>query len=98
MIRLVVDPAVLLVIMWIVARHNAELHFLTAFLVVVGVGVCSALLGALHPLVGLLGYIVILPLALVRLCCLSLKQAFIVTGLFAAWLISCEVIWVVLLR
>ena len=96
MVALVLHPAVLILIMWIVARHNAELSFLTALLVVIGVGVCSALLGALHPLAGLFGYVIILPLALVRFCYLNLKQALIVTGIFAAWLIAYEVIWEVL--
>ena len=98
MIGLVLHPAVLILIMWIVGRRNPELHFLTAFLVVVGVGVCSAVLSALHPLAGLIGYVVVLPLALVRFCYLNLKQSFIVTGIFAIWLIGWEVMWEVLLK
>jgi hypothetical protein len=87
MIGLVVHAVVLIVIMWLVARHSAELNFFTALLVTVGVGICSALLGAMHPFLGLVGFIAILPLGLVRFCSLTLKHASIVTGLFTVWLI-----------
>ena len=98
MIGLVLHPGVLIVIMWLVARHNAELNFLTAFLVIFGVSVCSALLGTLHPIAGLVGFIVLLPLALIRFCYLGLKQAFVVTGLFAGWLLAYELLWEMLLQ
>ncbi len=88
MLGLVLHPLALLLLMWIVARHDAEFSFFTTLLVVVGVGVCAAVLGILHPLLGLVGYIVLLPLALVRFCYLSLPQASIVTGLFLVWLIA----------
>jgi hypothetical protein len=92
MIGLVLHPAILIGIIWTVARYDAEINFLKALLVVIGVGLCSALLGTLHPLLGLLGYIVILPAALMRFCYLRLKQALIVTGIFVAWLIAYELI------
>jgi hypothetical protein len=98
MIGLVLQPIVLIVIMWIVARHDAELNFLTALLVVIGTGFCSAMLAALHPIAGLAGYVIILPLALVRFCYLSLKQAAIVTGIFAVWLVGWHVLWEVILK
>ena len=98
MIGLVVHPVVLIVIMWLVARHSAELNFFTALLVTIGVSVCSALLGALHPIIGLVGFIVILPFALVKFCYLTLKQAFIVTGIFTTWLIVYQLFWGMLLK
>ena len=66
---------------------------LGVFLVVVGVSICSAILGAWQPIAGLVGFIVILPIALFRFCYLTLKQAFIVTGIFALWLAGYELLW-----
>ena len=93
MIGLALNTAALLGIMWIVAKNNAEFSFFTTVLVIVGINICGALLGLIHPLAGLLAYFIILPLALVRFCYLSIKQGLIVAGIYFVWLIAFHVAW-----
>ena len=93
MIGLALNTAVLLVIMWIIAKNNAEFSFLTTVLVIVGINICGALLSLIHPLAGLLAYFIILPLALVRYCYLSIIQGLIVAVIYFVWLIAFHVAW-----
>lgn len=93
MIGLALNTAALLFIMWLVAKNNAEFSFLTAICVIVGINIFGALLSLIHPLAGLLAYFIILPLALVRFCYLSIKQGFIVAGIYFIWLIAFEIAW-----
>ena len=93
MIGLALNTVALLGIMWMVAKNNAEFSFLTTVLVIVGINICGALLGFIHPLAALLAYFIILPLALVRYCYLSIKQGFIVAIMYFVWLIAFHVAW-----
>lgn len=93
MIGLALNTAALLFIMWMVAKNNAEFSFLTTVLVIVGINICGALLSLIHPLAGLLAYFIILPLALVRFCCLSIKQGLVVAGIYFIWLIAFHMAW-----
>ena len=98
MLAFLVHPLVLIGFMWLVARHSADLDLLRAFLIVFGAGIFSWVLSSmLHPIAGTVGYIVVLPWALINYCELSLKEALIVTGLFMAWLIGWQVFWLLLL-
>ena len=93
MIGLALNTVALLGIMWIVAKNNAEFSFLTTVLVIVGINICGALLSLIHPLAGLVAYFIILPLALVRYCYLSIIQGLIVAVIYFVWLIAFHVAW-----
>ena len=85
MIGIFVNPVILCVLLYLVARHNAEYDFGTVFFVSLGVTISGFFAVAL---VGpILGGIVQLALAgylLVRFCYVTLKQTIIVLIAFVA--------------
>ena len=86
---LVLHPIVLCLLLWVIARKNANLEFANVFFI------CLAISGAsmfaelnLYPR---FGEVVFVPIAVVsifllmRYCYTNLIQAILVMGLFAAW-------------
>lgn len=89
MISLVLDPLVLLLLMWLFARHDADFSYLKVLLITFCVAIIASFLASFHPIIGSASYVVLIPFALHRFCYISLKQAFIITGIFMAW----QIIW-----
>ena len=82
MLFLVLDPLVLISIMYLVARHDADLQFIKLFLICL---VLSFLVQGSSLFVGafaLVIYVALLPVALVQFCCLRWKIAALVVGIF----------------
>jgi hypothetical protein len=98
MLSLILDPLVLMFIMYLVARHEADLEFpkifLICFLVSVVVFVVSLAIGPLAIIV----YALLLPWALFHFCCLRWKMAFLVFGIFFAYQILFKIVFGLLLR
>lgn len=92
MIGLVLNPVVLLILLWLVARHEAELEFSVIFLVSLGIGLGSMAIS--HVLAPYLGMFTLIPIAmlaiylLMRFCHTSLQRSAIVVGLFIAYQIG----------
>jgi hypothetical protein len=89
MIALLLNPLVLCLLVWVVARSSAEFDFPRMFFIAVGVGLLGAALGALVE--GYLVLLTLIPVAallvflLMKYCCLTLGQALVVTGLYFAY-------------
>jgi hypothetical protein len=89
MLGLLLNPLVLCVLVWIVARSTADISFVTMFFIALGVGIVGALLGFVLP--GFLGLLSIIPVGLLlvfllmKYCALTIQQALIVTGLYFAY-------------
>ncbi|MCI0684674.1 MAG: hypothetical protein L0Y71_21465 [Gemmataceae bacterium] len=87
MLGLFLNPLVLCVLVWLVARGTADIDFGKMFFIALGVGIVGTLaamfLGGGY--VGLLALIPILGLLLfllMKYCYLTLQQGLIVTGLY----------------
>ncbi len=86
MIGLFLDPAILCLLLYLFARHNAEFDFLRVFFITLGIGVGGAVIFmALAPSIGLLSLIPVFLLALfllMKFCYVSLKQGVIILSVF----------------
>src|SRR5262245_30653284 len=103
MLALVLNPAVLCVLVWLVARGTAEAEFGKMFFIALAVGLIGEIAGAafggwhvfllaLVPVLALLAYL------LMKYCSLTLQQALIVTGLYFAYQVGFMILMEVLLR
>jgi hypothetical protein len=93
MIALVLNPLVLIALMWLLARHEADMSYLKVFGIVFAISIIALLLALVHPLVGMLGYLILIPLALHRFCYVRLTRALAITGLFIVWQIVFRVVF-----
>src|SRR5215510_4118090 len=89
MLGLILNPLVLCLLVWIVARSTAEFDFGRMFFIALGVGLVGAALSWV--LGGYLGLLMLIPVGalliflLMKYCCLTIQQALIVTGLYFAY-------------
>ncbi|HCN77089.1 MAG TPA: hypothetical protein DIT13_07845 [Verrucomicrobiales bacterium] len=98
MLGLIVNTVALMAILWMLARHEADLSFGRTMLVVFGITFGCGLLGLLHPLAPLAAFAVVTPLALKFFFYLRTGPAFGATGLFLVWLVVWELLWAWLRR
>ena len=97
MLSLLISPFIVMLLLWLLARHEAELSYQIIFFVVAGVSVAAVLGGLASPWLALGIYIIGLPLAIARWCYVSLPKAALVTILFILIQVGVEVLWGVLL-
>jgi hypothetical protein len=103
MIALLLNPLVLLVLVWLVARDSAEIDFGRMFFIALGVGLAGFAVGmvvddgylALLATLPVLGLLVFL---LMKYCGVTLQQALVVTGLYFAYQIGFAVLMESLLK
>ena len=94
MLGLILNPLVLCLLVWIVARSTAEFDFGRMFFIALGVGLASAALNQMVAGHLYLQLLTLLPVAglliflLWKYCYLTLQQALIVTGLYFVYQIS----------
>ena len=93
MIGLLLNPLVLCVLLWLVARGSADIEYGRVFFISLGVSIVGVAIAALAgggfvALVALLPVLGLLAFLLMRYCCVSLQQALIVTGLYFAYQIA----------
>jgi hypothetical protein len=72
-------------LLWLFARHEAELSYLTIFLVITALSILVFLIGLQHPLIAFICYVVVLPIVITRFFYVSLPKASIITVLFLLW-------------
>lgn len=87
MLALILNPLVLCVLVWLVARGTAEIDFAKMFFIALGVGIVGALAvnyfgGGYFGLLALIPFLGILLFLLMKYCYLTLQQGLIVTGLY----------------
>ena len=85
MLALLINPLIVMFLLWLFARHEAELSYIRILLIMCVLTIVVLLIGVQHPLVALICYIVLLPVAITRFLYVSLPKAIIVTVLFLAW-------------
>lgn len=85
MLALLINPLIVMFLLWLFARHEAELSYVRIFLVISVLTIVVFLIGIQHPLVALVCYIVLLPIAITRFLYVTLPKAIIVTVLFLVW-------------
>jgi hypothetical protein len=77
---MLIEPLLLGLILFVVAREEARISFLWLFLIAVGVSVVAFAASRIHPALGMVAYVLLLPAALVRLVYVRWKIAWIATG------------------
>lgn len=92
MISLLLDPLILLLFMWLLARHEADFSYLKLLLITLCIALIANGLGMLNPWLGLISYIILIPLALHRFCYITLKSAVLITALFIVWQVAWHLI------
>lgn len=85
MLGLVINPLIIMFLLWLFARDEAELSYVNILLVTIALTMIALLIGFQYRFGGLLAYIALLPFALTRFCYVSLAKASIVTVLFLGW-------------
>jgi hypothetical protein len=93
MISLLLSPFLVMFLLWLFARHEAELNYFIIFYVVGGVSVLAFVLGLVSPWLGLAVLLLGLPFAIARWCYVSLPKAALVTFLYLATQIGLQVGW-----
>lgn len=93
MISLLLSPIIVMVLLWLLARHEAELSYYIIFFVVAGVSIAAFLAGLALPWLALGVYIGGLPLAIAKWCYVSLPKAVLVTFLFILVQVGFEILW-----
>jgi hypothetical protein len=71
-----------MVLLWLFARHEAELSYFIIFYVVAGITLLAFLASLFSIWAAIVIYIIGLPLAIARFCYISLPKALLVTLLF----------------
>lgn len=82
MLGLLLNPLILMLLMYWLARHEADLAFYKAFLICFLVSLVVFAAGLAIGSFSLLIYALLLPWALVQFCYLRWKTAFLVFGIF----------------
>jgi hypothetical protein len=85
MLALFINPLIVMFLLWLFARNEAELSYIRILLIMCVLTIVVFLIGVQHPLVALICYIVLLPIAITRFLYVSLPKAIIVTVLFLVW-------------
>jgi hypothetical protein len=85
MLALLINPLIVMFLLWLFARHEAELSYPTIFLVISGLTILVFLIGLYHPLIAFICYVFLLPIVITRFFYVSLPKASIITVLFLAW-------------
>ena len=98
MISLVLSPFIVMFMLWLVARHEADLSYTTIFYVVTGVSLLAFGASLASPWLALGIYLFGLPIAIARWCYVSLPKALLVTVLFIAAQVGFSTLWKVLLH
>ena len=100
MLILIVSPIVLCILLYAIARHNAEFNILTTFFVSVGIGIgcliANQVAGESLILVLLLD-LVVAGLLIWKFCYTTILQTVIVTTAFVAYLVFAPLLLGVLL-
>ena len=79
------DALIVMFLLWLFARHEAELSYARIFLVISALSILVFLIGLQHPLIAFIGYVVVLPIVITRFFYVSLPKASIITVLFLVW-------------
>ena len=85
MLALLINPLIVMFLLWLFARHEAELSYPIIFLVIGALTILVFLIGLQHPLIAFICYVVLLPIVITRFFYVSLPKASIITVLFLAW-------------
>jgi hypothetical protein len=89
LLSLFLHPVVLCILLWIVARKNANLEFATVFFICLAITIGSTIAAVkLYPDLGSLTFVPIAVASiflLMRFCYTSLVQSIIVLALFGGW-------------
>lgn len=85
MLALVINPLIIMFLLWLLARDEADLSYVNILLVTVALTIIALLIGFQYRFWGLFAYIALLPFALTRFCYVSFAKASIVTVLFLGW-------------
>ncbi|HEY6204782.1 MAG TPA: hypothetical protein VIW21_01310 [Chthoniobacterales bacterium] len=85
MVAIVINPLIIMFLLWLFARHEAERSYITVLLVTIGLTMLALLIGFQYRLLGFVVYLALLPFALTRFCYVSFPKASIVTVLFLGW-------------
>ncbi len=93
MISLVLSPFIVMFLLWLLARHEADLSYYTIFYVVTGVSFVSFLTGLASPWIALVVFLIGLPIAIARWCYVSLPKAVLVTILFLGVQLGFSILW-----
>lgn len=97
MLGLLISPFIVMFLLWLFARHEAELSYYIIFFVVAGVSVVASLFGFVSEWLAFAVYAVGLPLAISRWCYVSLPKAVLVTVIFIVIQVGIEFLWDILL-
>ena len=97
MLNLLLSPFIVMFLLWLLARHEAELSYYIIFFVVAGVSVAAFVGGSASPWLGLGIYLIGLPFAIARWCYVSLPKAALVTVLFIVFQIGFQIVLKLLL-
>ena len=82
MLGLLISPLIVMFLLWLLARNEAELSYYIIFFVVAGVSILAFLATFASPWLGIAVYLIGLPFAIARFCYVSLPKAAVVTILF----------------
>ena len=82
MLGLLISPLIVMFLLWLLARNEAELLYYIIFFVVAGVSIQAFLATFASPWLGIAVYLIGLPFAIARFCYVSLPKAAVVTILF----------------
>jgi hypothetical protein len=85
MLALFINPLIVMFLLWLFARHEAELSYVTIFLVITALTIVVFLIGLQHPLIAFICYVVLLPIVITRFFYVNLAKASIITVLFLVW-------------
>jgi len=103
MLFLFLNPAILCVLVWLVARGSTDIEFGKMFFIALAVSIVGAVLGKLVgegylALLALVPVLALLVYLLMKYCSLTLQQALIVSGLYFAWQVGVVILLAVLLH
>ena len=93
MLGLLLSPFIVMFLLWLLARHEAELSYYIIFFVVAGVSLAAFLASILiSPILGLVVFLIGLPFLIARYCYVSLPKAALVTILFIVLRVGLELL------
>lgn len=91
MLGLLLSPFIVMFLLWLLARHEAELSYYIIFFVVAGVSLAAFLASLfVSPWLGLAVFVIGLPLLIARYCYVSLPKAALITVLFIVLRVGLE--------
>ena len=93
MLALLIAPFFVMLVLWLIARHEAELSYYIIFFVVVGVSVAAFVASLFSGWLALGVYLVGMPFAIAKWCYVSLPKAALVTVLLFAFEVALNFAW-----